>query len=122
MPYANPNAPAPPPPGVDPNIPGGYTNYFLNNTPEAGWWSYLQGRGLAGNGNDPRSTFARNQYGNTYGNFLANAAENPNEGFYDYLQRKQPNFEQDFMAQDPNSRGDNTSRTLTPKARFVKAY
>jgi hypothetical protein len=119
MPYANPSTPVPPDLA---NVPGGYRNYFLNNTPEAGWWSYLQDRGLAGSGNDPRSSFARNQYNTTYGNFLGGAADNPNEGFYDYLQRKQPNFEQDFMNQAPETRGDFTSRSLTPKARFVKAY
>jgi hypothetical protein len=118
MPYANPNLP----PMPDVSVPGGYSSYFLNNTPEAGWWNYLQSRGLAGNGNDARSVFARSQYGNTYGRFMANAADNPDEGFYDYLQRTRPDFEADFMAQSPETRGDNTSRTLTPRARFTKAY
>ena len=111
MPYANPNEPTPP---------GGYSNYFLNNTPEAGFWYYLTSRGLLGN--DPRARYAQGQYGRTYGMYSANAADNPNEGFFDYLNRTQPNFEQDFMNQSPEMRGDYTSRTLTPKARFIKAY
>lgn len=105
-----------------PSGPGdlGYKNYFLNNTPEAGWWNYLQQQNLVGTSQKDR--FSQGRYGNAYGQFTAGAADNPNEGFYDYLQRKQPNFEADFMNQAPEDRGDGTSRTLTPKARFTRAY
>lgn len=97
-----------------------YQNYFLNNTPEAGWWNYLTSRGLVGT--DNRSRFAQNRYGSQYGQYLGQAADNPDEGFYDYLQRKQPDFEQEFMAQAPGDRGDDSGRRLTPRARFLRAY
>lgn len=99
---------------------GGYKNYFLNNTPEAGFWNYLQTRGLLGTSN--RDRFAQGAYGRLYGQFTANAADNPNEGFFDYLNRVKPDLEREFMDQAPDQRGDSSSRTLTPKARFIRAY
>lgn len=114
MAYADPFSGAP--------MPGDstYKNYFLNNTPEAGFWSYLSGRGLLGN--SPQAKFGQGQYNKQYGSFLGQAADNPNEGFYDYLQRMQPNFADDYGNQSPEQRGDFTSRSLTPRGRFIKAY
>lgn len=122
MPYANPNAPAAPVTSVTPTVPGGgdYLDYFLNNTPEAGFWYYLNQNGLVGN--TPSQKYAQGRYGNVYGQYQASAADNPNEGFYDFLKRKQPSFDQEFKAQSPEQRGDFTDRSLTPRGRFTRAY
>lgn len=118
MPYADPF-------GTMPSGTGGagtdpYLKTYLNNTPEAGFWYYLQKHGLVGN--NPNQQYSQGQYNRTYSGYMANAAENPNEGFYDYLSRKSPDFASDFSAQTPDQRNDYTGRTLTGRGRFTRAY
>lgn len=115
-------------------LPGGLGNYappagsgirvspelerlYLNTTPEAGFWAYLTGQGLLGQ--DPQSRFAQSRFSNYYGRFLAEAASDPNMGFFDYLNRQSPDPFKEFSSMAPEQRGDFTSRTLTPRARWA---
>lgn len=90
---------------------------YRNNIPEAGFWSYLMGRGLTGVG--PMDRFAQGRYSNYLGQYMAEAAKDPNMGFFDYLQQRQPNPEAEFQGQSPEQRFDFSSRNLTPRARWV---
>lgn len=90
--------------------------WYLNYTPEAGFWSYLQGRGLTGAG--PLDRFAQGRFSNYYGRYLAEAANQPNLGFYDYLNTQRDTPESEFALQAPEARGDFSSRLLTPRARW----
>lgn len=98
---------------VDPAL----ADYYRNYLPEAGFWSFLQGKGLVGS--DPQSRFTQNRYSNYYGQYLAAAANEPNLGFYDYLNRGSVDPGADFMAQSPDQRMDFSSRTLTPRVRWA---
>lgn len=101
--------------GVPPGM-GNFENFYLNNDPTAGWWNYLTGLGLGGL--RPLDRFAQQNQSRYYGQYQAQAAQNPNEGFYNYLLRTQPNVENDYMSQSPNQRFDFSSRTYTPRVRF----
>lgn len=117
--YADPNASAVAPGG----IPTGLTSdemrrWYLNQDPTAGFMSYLQGQGLNG-GVSQQDKFAQGQYSNYYNNYLASAASDPTLGFYDYLQKNNPQIGQDFNNQSPEQRGDFGSRTFQPRGRWV---
>lgn len=99
--------------GIDP----GLGNYYLNQLPEAGFWQYLSQLGLTGN--DPTARYAQQQQQRTYGQYQAQAAQNPTLGFYDYLSSQKPNFSEDYGAQSPTQRFDFTSQTLAPRARWT---
>lgn len=92
------------------------TDYW-NQVPEAGYWQYLTQRGLLGGSNPDR--FAQNRMGYYYNRYLANAASDPNLGFYDYLMNNQFDPRSDYFAQSPGTRGDFSSRFLTPRGRWV---
>jgi hypothetical protein len=105
------------PAGLDPSQ---WEDWYLNNVPEAGWIRYLQGQGLFGI--NPQARYAQNQYGRTYGSYTAAAATNPNLGFYDWIKGSGLDLGGEFASQSPEQRGDFTDRTLTPRARFMRAY
>lgn len=94
-----------------------FIDWFLNENPVAGFYSFLNQRGLLGS--DPTSRFARQRQSDYYGRYLSQAAENPTEGFYDYLLRSNPNPEDEYLRQSPDQRFDFSSRLLTPRARWV---
>jgi hypothetical protein len=100
--------------------PAQWQDWYLNNTPEAGWVQYLQNQGLFGI--DPASQYAARQYGKTYGGYTAQAAQNPNLGFMDYLNQSNLDLKHEFMDQSPQTRGDFSDRTFAPRARFMRAY
>lgn len=99
-------------PGLD-----GLKDYYLNYTPEAGFWAYLQGKGMTGS--TPQDRFAQNRYSNYYGQYLAANADEPNLGFYDYLNRQNFDPGQEYKMQSPEQRGDFSSRFLVPRARWT---
>lgn len=103
-------------------IPGAtdFNNYYLNSTPDAAFYAYLQQQGLSGN--RPVDTYARQQQGRVYNQYQSQAGANPLQGFYDYLQANKPNLPGEFNDLSPTQRGDTSDRFLTPRARFVNAY
>lgn len=101
-------------------VPQELHDYYLNSTPDAAFYEYLGRNGY--NGTRPADNFARGRQSQTYNQYQAHIANEPNLGFWDYLNRNQPDFNADFMNQSPTQRGDTTGRTLTPRARFVNAY
>lgn len=115
-PYAIPAGSAP---QTQPQFPGqeGLKDYYLNYTPEAGFWAYLQGKGMAGTG--PQDRYAQSRYSNYYGNYLAAAADEPMLGFYDYLNRQNMDPGTEYKMQSPDQRADYSSRFLTPRARWT---
>jgi len=117
--YADPSGSAVAPGG----IPTGLTNdamrrWYLNQDPTAGFYAFLQGQGL-NTGLGPQAQFAQGRYNNYYSNYLADAAKDPNLGFYDYLQQNNPQISNDFYNQSPTQRGDFSSRTYQPRGRWV---
>lgn len=111
-------APGPTPPtGLDPSQ---WQDWYLNNVPEAGWVKYLQGLGLYGI--TPQARYAQNQYNRAYGGYEAAASDNPNLGFYDWIQHSGFDFGSEYNNLSPDQRGDFSSRTLTPRTRFMRAY
>lgn len=90
---------------------------YYNQDPTAGWWAYLRSMGLAGS--RPADQWSQNQYTRTYGNYQAEAANDPNMGFYDYLNRYKPDLYGDYWSQSPGQRGDNSSRNLTNASRYI---
>lgn len=117
--YANldgspPNTTTPPPPGTP-----GWRQWYLNQNPEAGWVEYLQGLGLYGF--DPASNWARQQYGRTYGMYNAQAADNPNLGFWDWIQGAGLDLRGQFSQTAPSARGE-YNQMQAPRARFMRAY
>jgi hypothetical protein len=114
--YANPFG-TDPPPGYNPDQ---WKAWYLNTTPEAGWVQYLQDQGLYGV--DPAGKYARNQYNKVYGGYGAQAATNPNLGFYDYLLGSGLDLRGEYANQSPTDRGDFSDRILTPRVRFMRAY
>jgi hypothetical protein len=111
-PYANP---------FDPGSMPGLHDFYLNSTPEAAFWDYLNRSGYGGQGRAV-DKYAQGQQSRVYNQYSAKIANEPNLGFWDYLNREQPNFQADFMSQSPSQRGDTSGRSLTPRARFVNAY
>ncbi len=103
--------------GLPPNE---WTQWYLNNEPSAGWVQYLQNMGLYGL--DPTSTWARNQYGKTFGQFTSEASRNPNLGFYDWVQNANLDLRGQYGSLDPVSRGDFSDRSSTGRTRFMRAY
>lgn len=99
--------------------PGGVgdPSFYWNAIPEAGYYAHLGRQGLTGT--DPASRWAQSQYSRYYDMYQADAAKNPNQGFYDWYLGKGINPGQDFANLDPRSRGDNTSSTLAPRARWT---
>lgn len=93
------------------------SNYYLNSTPEAGFYNYLGAQGLGGT--DTTSKYAGNQYNRSYNLYQAQAADNPMQGFWDFLQQNKPDFRTEFQMQSPGQRGDFSSRFLTPRGRWV---
>lgn len=102
-------------PGV-PNL----SDFYLNSTPDAAFWEYLQRNGFGGI--RPVDRFAQNQQRRTYNQYQAHIANEPNLGFWDYLNRFKPDFGSEYLSQSPSQRGDVSARFLTPRARFVNAY
>lgn len=102
--------PAPPPGNMNP------IDYW-NQIPEAGYWQYLTQRGLLGQSNQDK--YSQGRQGYYYNRYLAEAAENPNLGFYDYLMQNQFDPVSDYFAQSPGQRGDFSSRFMTPRGRWV---
>lgn len=96
---------------------GDFSRYYLNYAPEAGFWRYLLDQNLAGT--TPQARFAQNQYNTVYGKYLGEVAKDPQMGFYDYLLKGDNNLAGAYMNQSPSQRFDFTSRSLTPRARFV---
>ena len=90
---------------------------YLNENPTAGWWRYLLGIGHTGM--TPEDRYAQNSQSRFYNFFTTHAAEDPNQGFYDWLRAYAPDPGQEFQLQSPEQRGDFSSRTLTPRARWV---
>ena len=117
-PYANPFTTNTPPAGVPPEE---LTDFYLNSTPDAAFWEYLRRAGLSGSGRSV-DTYAQRQQDRTYNRYQAAIAQEPNLGFWDYLQRERPDYNAEFMSQSPTQRGDTSYRFLTPRARFVNAY
>lgn len=104
-----------------PQVPGGLSRFYLNSTPDAAFWEYLRQSGLQGSGRAV-DKYAQGQQSRVYNRYQAHIANEPNLGFFDYLERERPNLEQEFWDQSPQQRGDTSNRFLTPKARFVNAY
>jgi hypothetical protein len=100
--------------------PADWQSWYLNTTPEAGWVQYLQNQGLYGV--DPAGKYARNQYGKAYGAYQAAATQNPNLGFYDWINQANLDLRGEYANQSPTDRGDFSDRILTPRARFMRAY
>lgn len=114
--YANPYAQQ----QADNPNPGGFDdNFYLNSNPDAAFWRYLQGYGLGGTNNQPAARYAQGQQGRMYNSYQQQAASNPNEGFWDWLRNQNTDFNQEFMNQSPEQRGDFSSRMLTPRARWT---
>jgi hypothetical protein len=105
-PYASPQAPLSPD-----------EQFYLNQNPEAGFWSYLGSRGLASV--DPVSQYSQRQYNTLYNTYAAGAAANPDEGFYDYLNRASPDLNTQYQMQDQATRGDYSSRNSAGRARWI---
>jgi hypothetical protein len=97
-----------------------WTNWYLNNEPNAGWVQYLQNQGLYGF--DPISRYARNQQSRVYGGYQAAASQDPNLGFYDWLNASGPDLRGEYGNVSPTDRGDFSDRTSTTRARFMRAY
>jgi hypothetical protein len=95
-----------------------FNRFYLNSDPTAGWINYLMGTGV-GSGVSPQQTWARNQQNRYYGTYSAGAGTNPDEGFFDWLLRTNPDVGNEWSMQSPEQRGDFTSRTHTPRARWV---
>jgi hypothetical protein len=104
-----------------PQIPGGLRRFYLNSTPDAAFWEYLRQIGLS-QGTRPVDQYAQRQQNRVYNQYQAHIANEPNLGFFDYLERERPRLEQDFWNQSPSQRGDTSNRFLVPRARFVNAY
>lgn len=105
--------------GVPGMSPEGFERTYLNQNQDAGWWRYLLDRGI-GQGNTPLSDYGRRQqsrYVNAYG---AYAAQNPNLGFYDYLEQNQPDIQDEFMQQTPSQRNDFGSVRFAPRVRYTR--
>jgi hypothetical protein len=98
----------------------GWQNWFLNYNPEAGFTRYLQDKNLYGL--DPVSRFAGSQYGRTYGRYQSQAAENPNLGFWDWIKAANLDLAGEYKDQSPTARGDFSDRTVSNRARFMRAY
>lgn len=114
--YANPAIPVP---GQGAGGPGDFDGpYYWNADPEAGYWQYLMQHGLTGN-NNRQSQYAQSQYNSTYNRYRAVAGEDPNMGFWDYLQKAQPDLATEYQNQSPEQRGDFSTRMLTPRARWT---
>lgn len=99
---------------------GSFERNYLNFDPEAGFFRYLRDSGLLGSA--PIDKYAQGRYNNVYGDYRAIAGQDPNLGFFDYLQQRQPNFSMDFGSLSPETRGDFTSFKSAPRARFLRAY
>lgn len=102
--------------------PGGY----LANTPQAAWTRALGTWGL-GQGNDPFSSWVRNQYGRSYGGFQAAAATNPNLGFgygtQDYLKMLGPDFfRNQWRGLSAEQRGLNQPRYGAGRVQWGRSY
>src|SRR5215204_2125170 len=108
--YANPFQAPPGTTGID-------EDFFLNSDPDAAFYKYLQAMGL--NTQNPGGNYARAQQGKVYNQYKAQAAADPNQGFYDYLRSARPDLAGEFNNQSPEQRGDYSSRILTPRARWV---
>jgi hypothetical protein len=93
---------------------------YLNQNPDAGFWRYLMSRGWGGT--DPLSEYARRQQSRAYGQYSAFAAQNPDQGFFDYLEQNKPDFYSDFANQAPSQRGDIGSTRYAPRVRYVRPY
>jgi hypothetical protein len=102
--------------GQGSSVPFWNSRDFLNMVPDAGYWRYLLDLGYGGT--SPRARFAQNQQGRYLNMFHADAASDPNMGFYDWLLRRGIDPGAEFLAQSPEQRGDFTSRYLTPRARW----
>lgn len=100
--------------------PADWTDWYLNNDPNAGWVQYLQNQGLFGF--DPRSQWARGQQSRAYGQYQAAASQDPNLGFYDWLGASGLDLSGEYGNLAPTARGDFSDRTVSNRARFMRAY
>ena len=92
---------------------GGPSGYLEQN-PQAAWTRYLaQNQGIGLGDDSPYAQYARNLYQNTQRGFEAGLAEDPTLIFQRYLSTL-PNFQQQFMAQTPQQRGENPGRYAGP--------
>lgn len=114
--YANINSGTAGNPGISPFDPN-FENWYLNDQPQAAWWHYLMGNGWGGTSRPQQ--YAQNQFGRYQNMYNAQAAQNPLEGFNDWLRRTQPNPLGDYWNQSPNMRGDATSGFYNPHARWI---
>lgn len=112
--YANPFDQAPNPGGLIDE------NFYLNDNPDAAFMKYLQGLGYGGSGaGNPAARYAQTQQNRVYNNYQAEAASDPNMGFWDYLNKNKVDLSGDYMNQSPEQRGDYSSRIMTPRARWT---
>lgn len=98
--------------------PSEFERVYLNQNEDAGFYRYLMNRGWGGN--NPLSDYARRQQGNTYGQYSAMAAQNPNLGFFDYLEQNQPDFGDSYLQQTPSQRNDYGSVRFAPRTRYTR--
>jgi len=113
-PYANPfgNPGSTSPGGFDPN-------FYYNQDPVAGYYAWLYGLNPSLTGTGPMARFAQQSYGRYQGQYQADAAKDPMLQWYDWLKQRNINPQQEFQMQSPEERGDFTSRTLAPRARWA---
>lgn len=124
--YANPAdpaaAPGVPPAGTGAGGPGDFDGpFYWNADTTAGFWQYLKQMGLSGTGTDntPVAKYAQGQQKRIEDQYAAAAGEDANMGFWDYLQKYKPDFATEYQSQSPEQRGDFSSRTYTPRARWT---
>jgi len=95
---------------------------FYRQDPRAAFFNYLGagGRNLLGTGLP--SSFAQGQYNLSQGQYLSQIGQNPEEAFFDYLARVQPDFRAQYQAQPAALRGDTSGRRLTPPVRYISGF
>jgi hypothetical protein len=108
------------PTGTPPGGPGPIDeNFYYNQDPLAGWYHWLYGLNPSNWGTTPGARYAQQQYGRYQGQYEAEAAKDPMLGWYDWLNKQQNRPDQEFEMQSPEQRGDYSSRTLAPRARWA---
>lgn len=106
--------------GTDPIGSQAWTQWYLNDQPNAGWVQYLRDKSLYGV--DPTARYAQNQFNRTYGKYQSEASLDPNLGFYDWLKQTNLDLGGEYGSLAPTTRGDFSDRTVAPRARFMRAY
>lgn len=98
--------------------PDNFERYYLNQNPDAAFWHYLNMRGWGGN--TSQNLYSQRQQNPTYNRYQAVAGQNPDMGFFDYLEQNRPDFQDQFLSQSPNQRGDAGSFRYAPRARYTR--